>query len=139
MGKAVLLVEHEEPTRRFLSQQLADDGFEVFARSLSIGAETMVMRFEPERPLHDRARFPRGAVCSSMKYEAGHPTRQCPSCAGDSPSPRGSIPTPPPTPRRPPGSADPSGAVSGPANRTGIAAMPNEQRTDTAPIPLRKP
>jgi hypothetical protein len=26
----------------------------VFARSLSIGAETMVMHFEPDRPLHDR-------------------------------------------------------------------------------------
>ena len=34
--------------------QSAVDGFEVFARSLSIGAETMVMRFEPDRPLHDR-------------------------------------------------------------------------------------
>jgi hypothetical protein len=34
--------------------QRAVDGFDVFARSLSIGAETMVMHFEPERPLHDR-------------------------------------------------------------------------------------
>ena len=34
--------------------QAAVDGFDVFARSLSIGAETMVMRFEPDRPLHDR-------------------------------------------------------------------------------------
>jgi hypothetical protein len=34
--------------------QRAVDGFDVFARSLSIGAETMVMRFEPDRPLHDR-------------------------------------------------------------------------------------
>jgi hypothetical protein len=28
--------------------------FDVFARSLSIGAETLVMRFEPSRPMHDR-------------------------------------------------------------------------------------
>ena len=34
--------------------QRAVDGFDVFARSLSIGAETMVMRFEPDRPQHDR-------------------------------------------------------------------------------------
>ncbi len=34
--------------------QAAVDGFDVFSRSLSIGAETMVMRFEPDRPLHDR-------------------------------------------------------------------------------------
>ena len=26
----------------------------MFARSLSIGAETMVMRFEPDAPMHDR-------------------------------------------------------------------------------------
>jgi hypothetical protein len=34
--------------------QRAVDGFEVFARSLSIGPETMVMWFDPERALHDR-------------------------------------------------------------------------------------
>ena len=30
------------------------EGYDVFARSLSIGAETMVMRFRPELPMHDR-------------------------------------------------------------------------------------
>lgn len=30
------------------------DGFDVFTRSLSIGAEAMVMRFRPEKPTHDR-------------------------------------------------------------------------------------
>ena len=34
--------------------QAAVDGFDVFARSLSIGAETMVMKFRPELPMHDR-------------------------------------------------------------------------------------
>jgi hypothetical protein len=28
--------------------------YDVFARSLSIGAETMVMRFQPEKPMHER-------------------------------------------------------------------------------------
>ena len=30
------------------------EGFDVFARSLSIGAETMVMDFRPDQPMHDR-------------------------------------------------------------------------------------
>jgi hypothetical protein len=34
--------------------QQAVEGYEVFARSLSIGPETMVMRFRPELPMHDR-------------------------------------------------------------------------------------
>lgn len=34
--------------------QKAVDGYDVFARSLSIGAETMVMKFRPDEPMHDR-------------------------------------------------------------------------------------
>jgi hypothetical protein len=34
--------------------QAAVDGYDVFARSLSIGAETMIMHFRPELPMHDR-------------------------------------------------------------------------------------
>ena len=34
--------------------QAAVEDFDVFARSLSIGAETMVMHFEPDRPMYDR-------------------------------------------------------------------------------------
>jgi len=34
--------------------QKAVDDYDVFARSLSIGAETMVMRFEPDEPMHLR-------------------------------------------------------------------------------------
>jgi hypothetical protein len=30
------------------------EGFDVFARSLSIGAETMVMKFRPDQPMHNR-------------------------------------------------------------------------------------
>ena len=39
---------------RLMHLQAAVEDFEVFARSLSIGAETMVMHFDPDRPLHDR-------------------------------------------------------------------------------------
>ena len=34
--------------------QRAVDDYDVFARSLSVGAETMVMRFQPEQPMHQR-------------------------------------------------------------------------------------
>jgi hypothetical protein len=34
--------------------QRAVEGYDVFARSLSIGAETMVMRFQPDQPMHLR-------------------------------------------------------------------------------------
>jgi hypothetical protein len=36
--------------------QSAVENFDVFARSLSIGAETMVMHFDPDRPMHERYR-----------------------------------------------------------------------------------
>jgi len=45
---------YDDSGRRLMHLQAAVDGFDVFSRSLSIGAETMVMRFEPDRPLHDR-------------------------------------------------------------------------------------
>ena len=39
---------------RLMHLQAAVEDFDVFARSLSIGAETMVMHFEPDRPMYDR-------------------------------------------------------------------------------------
>ena len=40
--------------QRLMHLQKAVDGFDVFARSLSIGAETMVMNFDPDQPMHGR-------------------------------------------------------------------------------------
>ena len=40
--------------QRLMHLQKAVDGYDVFARSLSIGPETMVMKFRPELPMHDR-------------------------------------------------------------------------------------
>ena len=45
---------YDESGQRLMHLQAAVDGFDVFARSLSIGAETMVMNFRPELPMHDR-------------------------------------------------------------------------------------
>ncbi len=45
---------YDESGQRLMHLQKAVDGYDVFARSLSIGAETMVMRFHPEQPMHAR-------------------------------------------------------------------------------------
>jgi hypothetical protein len=45
---------YDESGEQLMHLQQAVDGFDVFARSLSIGAETMVMWFDPERPMYDR-------------------------------------------------------------------------------------
>jgi len=55
-----LAERYDDSGRRLMHLQKAVDGFEVFARSLSIGPETMVMRFEPDRPLHDRYQVDHG-------------------------------------------------------------------------------
>ncbi len=40
--------------QRLMHLQEAIEGYDAFARALSIGPETMVMRFQADRPLHDR-------------------------------------------------------------------------------------
>jgi len=51
---AELHAVYDRSGERLMHLQAAVEEYDVFARSLSIGAETMVMHFEPERPLHDR-------------------------------------------------------------------------------------
>jgi hypothetical protein len=45
---------YDESGQRLMHLQKAVAGYDVFARSLSIGAETMVMNFDPEQPMHGR-------------------------------------------------------------------------------------
>jgi hypothetical protein len=45
---------YDESGERLMHLQAAVEPFDIFARSLSIGAETMVMRFKPELPMHLR-------------------------------------------------------------------------------------
>jgi hypothetical protein len=45
---------YDESGQRLMHLQASVEGFDVFVRSLSIGAETMVMRFDPDRYMHDR-------------------------------------------------------------------------------------
>jgi hypothetical protein len=49
-----LMRTYDASGRRLMHLQAAVEGFDVFARSLSIGPETMVMKFRPEKPMHDR-------------------------------------------------------------------------------------
>jgi hypothetical protein len=45
---------YDESGQRLMHLQASVEGFDVFARSLSIGPETMVMKFRPDLPMHDR-------------------------------------------------------------------------------------
>jgi hypothetical protein len=45
---------YDQSGQRLMHLQKAVAGFDVFARSLSIGAETMVMNFDPDQPMHAR-------------------------------------------------------------------------------------
>jgi hypothetical protein len=45
---------YDESGQRLMHLQKAVDGYDVFARSLSVGAETMVMNFHPDEPMHAR-------------------------------------------------------------------------------------
>jgi hypothetical protein len=51
---AQLQEAYDASGQRLMHLQKAVDGFDVFARSLSIGAETMVMKFNPDEPMHGR-------------------------------------------------------------------------------------
>ena len=45
---------YDESGQRLMHLQASVEGYDSFARSLTIGAETMVMKFRPELPMHDR-------------------------------------------------------------------------------------
>jgi hypothetical protein len=49
-----LRARYDESGARMMHLQTALEDFDVFVRSLSIGAETMSMWFDPSRPMHDR-------------------------------------------------------------------------------------
>lgn len=53
-NSAELHAAYDESGERLMHLQQSIEGYDAFARSLSIGAETMIMRFRPELPMHDR-------------------------------------------------------------------------------------
>ena len=52
--REMLLRAYDESGERLMHLQESIEDFDVFARSLSIGAETMVMDFRPGEPMHNR-------------------------------------------------------------------------------------
>jgi hypothetical protein len=56
--------------KRLMHLQASVEDYDVFARALSIGAETMVMRFRPEEPLHDRYSVEHDFLSASAGDEA---------------------------------------------------------------------
>jgi hypothetical protein len=55
-----LHLRYDESGERLMHLQASIENYDVFARSLSIGPETMVMRYNPARPLHDRYQVEHG-------------------------------------------------------------------------------
>ncbi len=45
---------YDESEQRLMHLQASVDGFDAFARSLGIGAESIVLNFHPEKPMHER-------------------------------------------------------------------------------------
>jgi hypothetical protein len=61
---------YDDSGRRLMHLQKAVSGYDVFARSLSIGAETMVMRFDPDQPMHARYRVDHDFLDAATGWEA---------------------------------------------------------------------
>jgi hypothetical protein len=51
---AALHQAYDESGEMLMHLQASVEGYDVFARSLTIGPESMVMKFRPEMPMHDR-------------------------------------------------------------------------------------
>jgi hypothetical protein len=53
-NKRELMQAYDDSGQRLMHLQASVENYDVFARSLSIGPETMVMRFRPDLPMHER-------------------------------------------------------------------------------------
>jgi hypothetical protein len=60
---------YDSSGQRLMHLQAGVDGFDVFARSLSIGAETMVMHFEPDEPMHLRYQVDHDFLTAEQGWE----------------------------------------------------------------------
>ena len=66
---AELRARYDESGERMMHLQHALEEFDVFVRSLSIGAETMSMWFDPSRPMHDRYQVRHGFLSPELGDE----------------------------------------------------------------------
>ena len=61
---------YDESGERLMHLQASVEGYDAFARALSIGAETMVMRFRPDEPFHTRYAVEHDFLSASTGDEA---------------------------------------------------------------------
>jgi hypothetical protein len=61
---------YDESDEMLMHLQASVDGYDVFARALSIGAETMVMKFQPDQPMHNRYAVDHGFLSAEAGEEA---------------------------------------------------------------------
>jgi hypothetical protein len=64
-----LHTQYDASGERLMHLQASVEGFDVFVRSLSIGAETMVMRFDPDAPMHERYRVEHDFLTAQTGHE----------------------------------------------------------------------
>jgi hypothetical protein len=60
---------YDESGQRLMHLQKSVEGYDAFARSLSIGAETMVMKFRPDEPMHNRYEVTHGFLSPEVGDE----------------------------------------------------------------------
>jgi len=68
-NSAELNAAYDASGERLMHLQQSVEGYDVFARSLTIGPETMVMRFRPELPMHDRYAVSHGFLSAETGAE----------------------------------------------------------------------
>jgi hypothetical protein len=67
--RAELQRTYDASGQRLMHLQASVEDFDVFARSLSIGAETMVMNFDPDAPMHERYRVDHDFLTAESGWE----------------------------------------------------------------------
>ena len=61
---------YDESGEMLMHLQESIEGFDVFARALTIGPESMVMKFQPDEPMHDRYAVSHGFLSDAAGQEA---------------------------------------------------------------------
>ena len=67
--RAALHAAYDDSGEMLMHLQKAVDGFEVFARALTIGPESMVMKFRPDEPMHNRYAVEHGFLSDAVGTE----------------------------------------------------------------------
>jgi hypothetical protein len=68
--EAALMSAYDDSSEMLMHLQKSVEPFDVFARALTIGPETMVMHFRPDEPMHDRYAVDHDFLSASVGQEA---------------------------------------------------------------------